>query len=141
DIDPLAVMLSKISWIVAAREWITASEGLKVTIPIYHADSLFAITPLNEVNHTLDIYELELGDNKINLPRSILTPDNKLFFDNIIDKGYKIAIRDEVIEEKVIDEISKKVVLQEITRLSISLDANQVNLVEVFLSSFIEVVN
>lgn len=141
DIDPLAVMLSKISWIVAAHEWITKSEGLKVTIPIYHADSLFAITPLNEVDHTLDIYELELSDNKINLPRSILTSDNKLFFDNIIDKGYKIAIQDEVIEGNIIKEISKKVASQEITRLSVSLDTNQINLVEDFLLSFIEVVN
>src|SRR5690606_8150275 len=49
DIDPLAVMLSKITWVLAARDLIDIDGGsTPISIPVYHADSLFAITPLSQ---------------------------------------------------------------------------------------------
>jgi hypothetical protein len=65
DIDPLAVMLSKVGWVVAARDSLEPFGAFQVSIPVYHADSLFATTPLSK---KLDeetgsgLYELVLDD-------------------------------------------------------------------------------
>jgi hypothetical protein len=46
DIDPLAVMLAKTTWVVTLVPLIqSATED--IIIPIYHADSLFATTPVS----------------------------------------------------------------------------------------------
>src|SRR5699024_4547874 len=78
DIDPLAVMLSKISWIITAQDWLREIEGTKVTIPVYHADSLFAVTPLKNTEYDThdisDYYNLEIGEEIVQLPSFILTP-------------------------------------------------------------------
>jgi hypothetical protein len=44
DIDPLAVALSKTTWVVTLADEIKAAVG-PIVIPVYHADSLFAVTP------------------------------------------------------------------------------------------------
>ena len=45
DIDPLAVMLAKTTWVVTLSQYLQGA-GQDVVIPIYHADSLFATTPV-----------------------------------------------------------------------------------------------
>ncbi|GGE36074.1 BseRI endonuclease [Pullulanibacillus camelliae] len=141
DIDPLAVILSKISWIIAAKEWISLAEGLKVTIPVYHADSLFAVTPLNKIDDDSDFYEIELADNSIVFPEFILNPENTALFDAIIDKGYKIALNDEKLTMEYATNMSKSIVKREAERLSLSIETEQADKVINFLTSFIEVVN
>lgn len=142
DIDPLAVILSKISWIIAAQDWLTRAEGIKITIPIYHADSLFAVTPLNKImSDTEDIYKLELGDSSINLPQFMLAPEYRLFFDSIIDTGYEIALGAKQLEATMLKKLCDELVSQKIKELSLSLTDEQFEQVKDFISSFIEIVN
>lgn len=49
DIDPLAVMLAKVNWVMAMKDLFPLHKG-SVVIPVYHADSLFVATP---VSHNL----------------------------------------------------------------------------------------
>lgn len=94
DIDPMAVMLSKVSWILAARDWLTQSEGFDIAIPIYHADSLFASTPVakkvgadGEANH-----ELDLDGRKVALPSFLVSSGSAALFDAILGKSYAVAM-------------------------------------------------
>lgn len=50
DIDPLAVMLAKVGWVLACKDWLIP--GHEALIPVYHADSLFANTPVTKVFST-----------------------------------------------------------------------------------------
>lgn len=140
DIDPLAVMLSKINWIIAVQDWIKELEGVKITIPIYHADSLFAVTPLTSSDNTSNYYNLELGEETVKLPRFILTPEYQRFFDSIIDKGYKVALNEYKIDKKDVMSISKRIIRQELERLEIYIN-EEIEDIDLFLASFIKVVN
>lgn len=95
DIDPLAVMLSKISWILASRDWLKRFRGgLNVSIPIYHADSLFAITPLSSVVDAeagRDFHTLQIAEYTIELPSFLLSPEFQLLFDATLDRSYAMA--------------------------------------------------
>ena len=53
DIDPLAVSLSKTTWVVTLAMEIKAASN-PVVIPIYHAASLFAVTPVSTALPFLD---------------------------------------------------------------------------------------
>ena len=94
DIDPLAVMLSKINWVLKTKDWIQPFGTYQITIPIYHADSLFAITPIsnNIGNDEKGFYSLKLAEHSIDLPSFLITPKYRVFFDNLIDIGYRIII-------------------------------------------------
>jgi methylase of polypeptide subunit release factors len=92
DIDPLAVMLAKISWVLAAREYLDPAEP--VSIPIYHADSLFASTPLTKVvgGSGATHHQMLLDDQKVDLPAFLISPDRRALFDSILDRGYAVAM-------------------------------------------------
>lgn len=94
DIDPLAVMLSKVSWVLAAREWLEPFGNYAVTIPVYHADSLFAITPLSNIEDEQgqEFYRLRIADAEIRLPRFLISPEFQPAFDAMLDFGYEVAI-------------------------------------------------
>lgn len=92
DIDPLAVMLAKIGWVLAARDWLDAAHP--VSIPIYHADSLFAATPLTKVVDESGVthHEMLLDDKKVRLPTFLISPDRKVLFETLLDRGYAVAM-------------------------------------------------
>lgn len=92
DIDPLAVMLAKVGWVLAARDWLDAARP--VSIPVYHADSLFAMTPLAKVvdEDGVTHHEMLLDDKKVSLPAFLISPERKALFDTILDKGYAVAM-------------------------------------------------
>jgi hypothetical protein len=95
DIDPLAVMLSKVSWVLAARDLLEPFGDHIVTIPVYHADSLFAITPLSDVvedEHGQEFYRLRIADAEVQLPRFLISPEFQPAFDSMLDFGYEVAI-------------------------------------------------
>jgi methylase of polypeptide subunit release factors len=95
DIDPLAVMLAKVGWVLAARDWISQAGGSGVSIPVYHADSLFAATPLAKVIDEESgeaRYELRLDDKKVGLPSFLISPEKQLLFDTLLDRGYAMAM-------------------------------------------------
>ena len=93
DIDPLAVMLAKVNWIMAMRDLFSVHEG-SITVPIYHADSLFVATP---ITHTMpaqgdDYYILNLNRQQIRIPAYLFTPAYRRVFDSFISKVYSLAM-------------------------------------------------
>lgn len=97
DIDPLPVILAKIGWVLAARDWLEPLGAFPITIPIYHADSLFAITPLSDTLEDEDgqeFHRLNIADAIIDLPRFLISPEFQGTFDAIIDAGYSLAFSD-----------------------------------------------
>lgn len=94
DIDPIAVMFAKVSWLIAAQKSLAPFDGsFPTSIPIYHADSLFAITPLAQsVSPTLiEDFELDLDGTVLTLPGFLAEPVNQPFFDDYVDALYAIA--------------------------------------------------
>lgn len=93
DIDPLAVMLAKTTWVVTLATDIRSSM-VPVTVPVYHADSLFAITPLTErmplPGEPSDI-PVDLDGERITLPSILVTPAFRSMFDDIVDWCYDEA--------------------------------------------------
>lgn len=92
DIDPLAVMLAKVSWVLAARDWLDAARP--VSIPVYHADSLFAATPLTKVvgDDGVAHHAMLLDDQKVALPAFLISPERQILFDVLLDRGYAVAM-------------------------------------------------
>ncbi len=105
DIDPLAVMLAKVGWIVAARDKLEPfGQFNNITIPIYHADSLFVATPLSKnIEEGLfnECYELVLDDCVVLLPSFLISPDYRSLFDHLITYAYDLAMA-QVFSEKVV---------------------------------------
>jgi hypothetical protein len=94
DIDPLAVMLAKVSWVLAAKPWLDEAGTFDVSIPIYHADSLFASTP---VSKTTDVkggehHELDLDGLHLSLPSFLLSGDLATLFDALLSDAYGVAM-------------------------------------------------
>jgi len=94
DVDPLAVMLAKVSWLVAAKPALQPfNSGFPVSIPIYHADSLFALTPLARtvfMNAAGD-FDLNLDGQRVALPGFLASPAMQGFFDEYMDGVYQLA--------------------------------------------------
>jgi len=93
DIDPLAVLLAKVNWVVAARDWLEPFDGSHpTTIPVYLADSLFGKTPLGDVDASADVFELMLHDRSVSLPKFLVTPEYRHLFDAVLEYGYSLAM-------------------------------------------------
>ncbi len=80
DIDPLAVMLAKVGWVLASKDWLAA--GHEAQIPVYHADSLFANTPVTKVFSTTgeEQRKLKLDTEEVQLPQFLITASNQTLF-------------------------------------------------------------
>ncbi|MBQ6411920.1 MAG: N-6 DNA methylase [Ruminococcus sp.] len=93
DIDPLAVMLAKVNWIMAMRDLFPV-HAESITVPIYHADSLFVATPITHrmPDEGESFYTLELNDREIRLPSFLLSSDNRNVFDAFVSKTYHLAM-------------------------------------------------
>lgn len=92
DIDPLAVMLAKTTWVVALAA-VLRSAASDITIPIYHADSLFAATPVSTIpapGEDSDI-RIELDGHSVTVPSELIHPEYRALFDDIIDWAYDEA--------------------------------------------------
>ncbi|WP_286884821.1 N-6 DNA methylase [Aneurinibacillus sp. UBA3580] len=138
DIDPLAVMLSKISWVLAARDWLEPFGTFTVTIPIYHADSLFAITPLSEAieDEGEEFYKLKIADSEIQLPCFLISPEFQSAFDSILDIGYEMAMSldsKSTLDEEVLNDVINNV----LSYSGVEIDSTQRESVKRFLNDFI----
>jgi len=94
DIDPLAVTLSKATWVVTLVPEIKASTG-SIVIPVYHADSLFAVTPVSAAIPLVDEdepIEVSLDGTVVKLPHALVQPDYRDLFDRIVDWAYDEAL-------------------------------------------------
>lgn len=93
DIDPLAVALAKTTWVITLATEINAAAE-PVTIPIYHADSLFAVTPVSASIPMLgegDTIDISLDGETIELPAGLVQPEYRELFDRIVDWAYDEA--------------------------------------------------
>ena len=93
DIDPLAVLLARTTWVITLKDEIRASSE-SVTIPVFHADSLFAITPstrsLPMVGGDASL-TIELDGVGIPVPSELIAPAFQPLFDGIVDWCYDEA--------------------------------------------------
>lgn len=90
DIDPLAVLLAKVNWVVANRDWLAT--GHAVSIPVYHADSLFTGVPFAHGGGSGG--ELRLSLHKgvdVTMPVFLIDPDHRQLFDDLLHRAYALA--------------------------------------------------
>lgn len=104
DIDPLAVMLAKVNWVMAMRDLFPVHTG-GIMIPVYHADSLFAATP---ITHKMpeegnESYVLSFDGREISLPAFLLTAEHRKTFDSFISVIYQMAMTRAGAEEKPLE--------------------------------------
>ena len=93
DIDPLAVSLSKTTWVISLVDEIKTATA-PITIPIYHADSLFSVTPVAPVLpffEESDTIPVSLDDETIELPTALVQPEFRELFDRIVDWAHDEA--------------------------------------------------
>ncbi|TPG23472.1 hypothetical protein EAH83_06085 [Variovorax ginsengisoli] len=92
DIDPLAVMLAKVGWVLACKDWLVANH--EAQIPVYHADSLFANTPITKVFSAagLEHRKLQLYTEEVDLPQFLIKAANQSLFDTLLSRGYEMAM-------------------------------------------------
>lgn len=88
DIDPLAVMLAKINWLINIYDLVDHDKEL--FIPIYHADSLFVDNPITTKNQEANdsTYNLILIDKKVRMPEYAISSEYRDVFDLIVNKCY-----------------------------------------------------
>lgn len=93
DIDPLAIMLAKVNWVMSMRDLFPIHIG-QITIPIYHADSLFVATPIahNMSQNDKGCYIMHFEDKEIKIPEYMLTPKHRKTFDVFMSMCYKYAM-------------------------------------------------
>ena len=94
DIDPLAVSLSKTTWVVALVDEIRVATA-PIVIPIYHADSLFSVTPVTPVLPFFDESDtvpISLDGTTVNLPTALVHPECRDLFDRIVNWAYDEAL-------------------------------------------------
>lgn len=94
DIDPLAVSLAKATWVVTLANEIKAA-ARPIIIPIFHADSLFSVTPITPQLPLFGQGEpipVSLDGITIDLPDALVQPECRELFDRIIDWAYDEAL-------------------------------------------------
>src|SRR3546814_12159463 len=87
-IDPLAVSLAKTTWVVSLSAEIKAATK-PIVIPVYHADSLFAVTPVSASVPLVgesDTIPVSLDGTTVHLPTALVQPAYREFFDKKIDR-------------------------------------------------------
>lgn len=144
DIDPLAVILAKVNWVVTNRDALGPLNGsCSIFVPVYHADSLFALAPVfDDPDHATDPnsdYRLHLLDHTIDLPRFLIQPDKQLVFDGLLDRAHSLAMSLAVglarpPDEALIDQIVSDVLAETDTNL----DDDELNAVTTFVAKFVE---
>lgn len=93
DIDPLAVILSKINWVLLMRDFITSASS-DLVIPVFHADSLFMITPVSkDISRGSEEIILNLDNEDVILPSFLISPSNGVLFDHLVNVCYSLAMQ------------------------------------------------
>lgn len=93
DVDPLAVSFAKTTWVLTLRDQITSATH-SVTIPIYHADSLFVASPTAKglpASGAAHI-DVDMDGTVVRLPAVLIQPEFRQVFDDIVDWAYDTAV-------------------------------------------------
>lgn len=140
DIDPLAVILSKINWVLSTIDWLQPLGSHSVSIPVYHADSLFAITPVsNNINDNEEnVYSLKIAEYSIDLPEFLISPAYSRLFDSLVNRSYLVATEQlENSETSISDDLIEFYLDSTISELEIKFDDDQKTQVLKFLRELI----
>ena len=110
DIDPLAVILAKINWIICVATYKEENGIDELSIPIYHADSLFLNSPVTEGKiDNQPVLRMRLANRHIDLPRFIISTSFQWLFDAIVDKCYEL-IHEEKLSKNSFNKIIQNIV-------------------------------
>lgn len=93
DVDPLAVLLSKLNWAMAMRAFVPHAAA-DLVIPVYHADSLFTVAPITaliEGNYEEQDLRMVFDGEQVVLPGFLISPTNRRLFDLLIHSCYETA--------------------------------------------------
>ncbi|ADU22797.1 N-6 DNA methylase [Ruminococcus albus] len=117
DIDPLAVMLAKVNWIMTMRDLFPLHSG-SITVPIYHADSLFVATPITHKMPTQDedYYIITLNHQQIRVPAFLFSTMYRKVFDSFISKVYRVAMARAKQAEDTIDAFDAESLINAVER-------------------------
>jgi hypothetical protein len=116
DVDPLAVMLAKVNWVIATHAHLDSfATGQPVVIPIYLADSLWAKTPIGVLGGAgAKVYTLTLGDQTLRLPAFLVRPSRRRLFDALLDHAHSLASEQAALAEgEPIDPAALELALEE----------------------------
>ena len=94
DISPLAVLLARLNWVVANRDVLGVMDGTNpVTPPVYHADSLFALSPvfLADGDDGANRLRFQLDDITLEAPQFLLEPPSRDLFDSLLERCRNVA--------------------------------------------------
>lgn len=93
DIDPLAVMLAKVNWVITMQDLFPLHQG-DITVPIYHADSLFVDTPVMRRLADADgeVYTFRFDRDEIALPGFLFQAEHRRFFDAFMAKIHHVSM-------------------------------------------------
>lgn len=134
DIDPLAIILAKVNWVIVAKPFISQSTVTNINIPIYNADSLFAVTPVSTGNDTDDAFTIKLLNKTVALPKILISREHKDLFEKILNIGYSLI--------NELDELPKDVlfyqdIVTNITHeINLLLEVNQNEVIVQFVVDF-----
>lgn len=128
DIDPLPVLLSKVAWVLAAGDWLQPYGAYPITIPIYHADSLFAITPLSqqiEDEQGQAFYRLRIDKSELRLPGFLISAQFQGTFDALLDFAYDVALASGQQKVQLEDALLDEAINRALTGSSLTIDEGQ----------------
>lgn len=106
DIDPLAIMLAKVNWVMTMKDLFPVHKG-QIIIPVYHADSLFVATPIthNMLKDDKEFYIMHFDGNEVKIPGYMLTPKHRKTFDAFMSMCYKYAMNRAAQEQSELTEV------------------------------------
>lgn len=127
DVDPLAVLLSKVNWVLVMRKYLHSFTGA-VHIPIYHADSLFTRTPVSthDGNGNDDLVA-HLHDRTVELPRFLITRPYRQLFDEMMVKADVIAASLGDDDQGDVSAIAEKYFHSVVSSLAVELDDDKMS--------------
>ena len=134
DIDPLAIILAKVNWVIVAKPFISQSTVTDVNIPIYNADSLFAVTPVSTENDSEDAFSIRLLNKIVELPKILINRENKDLFEKILNIGYSLINElDELPKES---HFYKNIVSNITQEINLSIENAQIQVIDKFVMDF-----
>ena len=144
DIDPLPVLLSKVAWVLAAGDWLRPYGTYRITIPIYHADSLFAITPLSqqiEDEQGQAFYKLRIDRTDLLLPGFLISARFQVTFDALLDFAYNVALASGQEEVQLEDSLLDDAINHALAASSLRIEGEQLEAARRFLRELTIAVN
>ncbi len=92
DISPLAVLLARINWVISNRDVLGELDGSNpITPPVYHADSLFALSPVFVGEGDGSRLRFRLDDITLDAPPFLLEPPSRDLFDSLLERCRNVA--------------------------------------------------